>query len=179
MHSGIPYRGLRWHVDSEIEVNRFFENSDNEKMEHVFGLMSEKERSRIQNLRNRRFHCAREVKKEDNLLEEIVIFAGKRDKIAFSRSSPNTFFQFVPMDKNEWLSFSRKDGNHSYEILKNESSKPSVSLYQVNTMGHAWSGGKEGYLFSDPEGPDATELILEQFGLFFTEKIRTPLSRHL
>lgn len=179
MHSGIPYRGLRWHLDHEIDIEDFFKHSELQRMEDVMGMLTEKELRRISELRKRRFHCARDVKKEDILLEDIVIFTGKRDKIAFSRSSPNTFFQFVPLDRSEWLKFSRIDGKPSYEILKNETSKPSVSLYQVNVMGHAWSGGREGYLFSDPMGPDATKLILEQFGLLFTEEGGTPLPRHL
>lgn len=41
--------------------------------------------------------------------------------------------------------------------------RPLLEYYRVDTMGHAWSGGKDGLPFSDAKGPDASRLIWEFF----------------
>lgn len=38
-----------------------------------------------------------------------------------------------------------------------------VTYYKVEGMGHAWSGGTPGSIFTDPLGPDASEAIYEFF----------------
>ncbi|HEY4991483.1 MAG TPA: PHB depolymerase family esterase [Nakamurella sp.] len=38
-----------------------------------------------------------------------------------------------------------------------------VSYYKVDGMGHAWSGGTPGSIFTDPSGPDASKAIYEFF----------------
>ena len=34
-----------------------------------------------------------------------------------------------------------------------------VSLCEINGLGHAWSGGAAGHAYSDPKGPDASNMI--------------------
>ena len=38
-----------------------------------------------------------------------------------------------------------------------------VTYYKVGGMGHAWSGGTPGSIFTDPLGPDASEAMYEFF----------------
>ena len=38
-----------------------------------------------------------------------------------------------------------------------------VIYYKIEGMGHAWSGGTLGSIFTDPNGPDASEIIYEFF----------------
>lgn len=170
IHSGIPYKGLRHYLGPGIDLESYFENtSDRMTLESITAQMTSRERSRILKLQERRARCSREVKEENKLLQDVVIFTGKKDKIALSKSSPNIFFQYVsPDEKDEWLQFSKfsaSNEQHSYQKTQYEGSKLSVNLYQVDDMGHAWSGGSSGHLFSDPKGPDATSLILEKFKL--------------
>lgn len=169
IHSGIPYKGLRHYLGEGIDLETYFENtSDRVTLESITSQMTPRERSRILKLQERRDHCSSEVKEENKLLEDVVIFTGSKDKIAFSKSSPNIFFQFVSSNENDWFEFSQfpsRANQHAYKRFQYEGSKLDVNLYQVDAMGHAWSGGSEGHLFSDPNGPDATSLILENFNL--------------
>lgn len=158
IHSGIPYRGLRWHYSEDIEFEHIFRESNKVNMEDIFSEMSFPEQNRILKLKARKSFCARDIKEERKLLQKVVIITGKKDKIARSETSQNIFFQFTPDKHDEWIHHSSQK---AYQKTWNESSKPSVFLYQINGMGHAWAGGKPGYRFSDPEGPDATSIILE------------------
>jgi len=38
-----------------------------------------------------------------------------------------------------------------------------VTYYKIDEMDHAWSGGTPGSIFTDPSGPDASEIIYEFF----------------
>jgi poly(hydroxyalkanoate) depolymerase family esterase len=39
-----------------------------------------------------------------------------------------------------------------------------IEMYLVNGMGHCWPGGKDDSSYSDPQGPDASRLLIEFFG---------------
>jgi poly(hydroxyalkanoate) depolymerase family esterase len=61
----------------------------------------------------------------------------------------------------------RVDGGHAYTVTTYTSGKsPLVQYYQVDKMGHAWSGGKDDLLFSDAKGPDASQLTWSFFKQF-------------
>ena len=56
------------------------------------------------------------------------------------------------------------DGGHAYTITSYGNGKRAlVQHYQVEKMGHAWSGGKADLLFSDGKGPDASLLVWNFF----------------
>lgn len=56
-----------------------------------------------------------------------------------------------------------KDG-HAYSVARYQHrGQPLLEYYQINEMGHAWSGGKDDMLFSDGKGPDASLLIWNFF----------------
>ncbi len=59
------------------------------------------------------------------------------------------------------------DGGYRYTITSfGNGKRPLVEYYQVDKLGHAWSGGKADLLFSDGKGPDASLLtwnFLKQF----------------
>ncbi len=49
-----------------------------------------------------------------------------------------------------------------------------VTYYKVDGMGHAWSGGTPGSIFTDPRGPDASKAIYEFFIAHRNESARPP-----
>ncbi len=58
----------------------------------------------------------------------------------------------------------RVEGGHGYTVASYENrGRPLVQYYQVEKMGHAWSGGKDDLLFSDGKGPDASRLMWDFF----------------
>lgn len=59
------------------------------------------------------------------------------------------------------------DGGHAYTITTyGNGQRPLVQHYEVEKMGHAWSGGKADLLFSDGKGPDASVLVWNFFKQF-------------
>lgn len=58
----------------------------------------------------------------------------------------------------------RQQGGHAYRVTRYDvRGRPLIELYEVDEMGHAWSGGKHDLLFSDGKGPDASMLIWSFF----------------
>jgi len=59
------------------------------------------------------------------------------------------------------------EGGHRYTVAKYEHrGRPLIEYYQIEKMGHAWSGGKDDLLFSDGKGPDASLLMWNFFKQF-------------
>lgn len=55
-------------------------------------------------------------------------------------------------------------GKYTYYVEKvNKGGKDILVQYRVNSMGHAWSGGRSGAAYSDPLGPDATTIMYDWF----------------
>jgi len=56
-------------------------------------------------------------------------------------------------------------GGRSYTVYTwNDADGNAVQVYwKVNRMGHAWSGGRYGSSYTDPQGPDASEAIYTFF----------------
>ncbi|CAM2063815.1 PHB depolymerase family esterase [Sulfidibacter corallicola] len=54
--------------------------------------------------------------------------------------------------------------SYTHSLYEDASGQVLLEHYSVDGMGHAWSGG-EGFLFTDPNGPDASALIVTFFGL--------------
>ncbi len=58
-----------------------------------------------------------------------------------------------------------ESGKKRYTVFKWQDAHGSdvVVYYKVDGMGHAWSGGSPFSIFTDPEGPDASQAIYEFF----------------
>ena len=56
-------------------------------------------------------------------------------------------------------------GEHPYTVdtWQDVHGRDVVTYYKVDGMGHAWSGGTPGSIFTDPLGPDASEAMYEFF----------------
>jgi len=56
-------------------------------------------------------------------------------------------------------------GERSYtvETWQDVHGRDMVTYYKIDGMGHAWSGGTPGSIFTDPSGPDASKIIYEFF----------------
>jgi poly(3-hydroxybutyrate) depolymerase len=52
---------------------------------------------------------------------------------------------------------------YTVDIWQDTRGRDVVTYYIVDGMGHAWSGGTPGSIFTDPSGPDASEAIYEFF----------------
>ena len=52
---------------------------------------------------------------------------------------------------------------YTVDIWQDARGRDVVTYYKVDGMGHAWSGGTPGSIFTDPSGPDASEAIYEFF----------------
>lgn len=61
----------------------------------------------------------------------------------------------------------RVDGGYAWSVSRYAwRGHPMLEYYRVDTMGHAWSGGKDELPFSDAKGPDASLLIWNFFRQF-------------
>ena len=59
------------------------------------------------------------------------------------------------------------DGGHAFTMTSYRyRGRPLIEYYQVEKMGHAWSGGKDDLLFSDGKGPDASQFMWDFFKQF-------------
>lgn len=183
IHAGIPYKGLRYYLSKKIKIEKYFEKdsceedenvseevvSTNKSVQDILDKMTKGQKKRVEKLQEKAYDCAQEVIPEDKKLNNIAIFQGDKDKIVLARNAPNIFFQFTPMNDEEskgisFAEYPALGSKLSYRKTEYQGSS-NVGLYQIKDMGHSWSGGKEGYRFSTPEGPDATALMLDQFGL--------------
>ena len=56
-------------------------------------------------------------------------------------------------------------GERSYtvETWKDVHDRDMVVYYRIDGMGHAWSGGTPGSIFTDPRGPDASKIMYDFF----------------
>ena len=73
--------------------------------------------------------------------------ASPRDFTAtFEHPSSTTIHPARPNGKKRYTVFTWQDA-HGSDV---------VTYYKVDGMGHAWSGGSPGSIFTDPEGPDAS-----------------------
>lgn len=106
-----------------------------------------------------------------------MVIQGDADETVHPANANQTVSQFAVL--NELLieeSFSGTDEprertstgngalNYSYEVTDlHRAGRVVVRKLIVNGLGHAWSGGPEDYPYSDPEGPNASELICDFF----------------
>lgn len=72
-------------------------------------------------------------------LNSVFIFHGKKDPVTRQSFGQNTFLQMQGFLEG----------------------KGDVKIFQLPDMGHAWSGGAEGYQMSYPKGPSATNFFLD------------------
>ena len=103
-----------------------------------------------------------------------LIFHGTEDKTVNIKNANEIISQLSKLNK---LISKYPQGNAQTEItaVKPENNKygytkivlsqvdgSSILFYKVDGMGHAWSGGKED-LYSDPRGPNATDIMFKFF----------------
>ncbi len=78
---------------------------------------------------------------------------GKRDYSYFLEKSVN-----VVNDSNKY--------GYTQFLVTNKFKETFIERYMINHLGHAWSGGDKNYPYNDPNGPDATKLIIKFFKRF-------------
>ena len=56
-------------------------------------------------------------------------------------------------------------GKYDYQVteLKDKKGEAILTQYIIKEMGHAWSGGDNRWQFNDPEGPSATNIMMDFF----------------
>jgi poly(hydroxyalkanoate) depolymerase family esterase len=178
--SGIPYKGLKYSLSKEIGLEEYIKNigCKQEKipdgtvtsmitdMDSVLIKFSDKEERRVKQLQKKSLKCAEGVSPDNRKLNQIVIFQGDDDKIVWKKQSENIFMQFAQGEGAiEMSSTPIIDKNHAYKTINYKSANMNMSLYEIDGMNHAWAGGKDSDIFSDPKGPNATKIMLDQFGL--------------
>jgi poly(hydroxyalkanoate) depolymerase family esterase len=82
-------------------------------------------------------------------LKSFVVIQGDNDQVVNLKNANNITSQF--------LGFADLIGQPELKLI--------VNKILIKNLGHAWSGGSSGFSYSDPNGPDATGLILNSFGL--------------
>ncbi len=91
--------------------------------------------------------------------------ASPRDFTAtFEHPSSTTIYPTGPQGERSYTVFTWQDA-HSSDM---------VTYYKVEGMRHAWSGGTPGSIFTDPEGPDASQAIYEFFMAHSKETVSIP-----
>ena len=69
-----------------------------------------------------------------------------------------------PEEPRERTSTNRNNSGYAYEITDvQRGGRVVVRKIMINGLGHAWSGGPKHHHFSDPRGPNASELICDFF----------------
>jgi poly(hydroxyalkanoate) depolymerase family esterase len=107
----------------------------------------------------------------------VMVWQGEGDNVVNRRNAEHVVRQFAKL--NDWADDGRANGSlpqkpskdggqvaggYGYAVTRYEyRGRPLIEYYQVATMGHAWSGGKDGVRFSDPKGPNASALMWEFF----------------
>lgn len=97
----------------------------------------------------------------------VIVFHGSADPtvhpsnaeriVAASRASdPGTPLRTMP---------SGGDGSraHTRAVVDGPDGRPALELWQIDGLGHAWSGGRSGGSFADPHGPDASAEMVRFF----------------
>lgn len=158
IHSGIPYKGLRYSLGRKIRIEEMKGRSD---IKSVMSELPKFARKRILKLQREAEDCANSVSGEKHKLKNVIVFQGGKDIVAWDRHGPTIFFQFITREEGEFK-FTRSEG-----IYRTEFSGPGrkVTLYEIQEMHHGWAGGEKGERFSYDEGPEATKIMLDQFGL--------------
>jgi poly(hydroxyalkanoate) depolymerase family esterase len=107
----------------------------------------------------------------------VMVWQGQGDNVVNRQNADHVVQQFAKL--NDWADDGQDNrsvpqkpvgqngqvaGGYSYTVTRYEHrGRPLIEYYQVEKMGHAWSGGKDDLLFSDAKGPNASQLMWEFF----------------
>jgi poly(hydroxyalkanoate) depolymerase family esterase len=106
-----------------------------------------------------------------------MVIHGEQDEVVNPVNAAQTVSQFAVMNEllteeehgpsgepHESSSINRVNSGYQYEVTDVElAGRVVIRKVMVAGLGHAWSGGSGHYHFSDPRGPNASELICDFF----------------
>ena len=106
-----------------------------------------------------------------------LVIQGDQDEVVNPANAGQVVSQFAVMNEllaedadlqpgvpREKVSTNRNNTSYSYEITDVErGGQVLIRKIMVSGLGHAWSGGPDHYHYSDPRGPNASELICDFF----------------
>ena len=106
-----------------------------------------------------------------------IVIHGDKDEVVNPANAGQVVAQFAVMNEllaedtesqpdepREKSSINRNNSGYQYEITDvQRAGRVVIRKIMVSGLGHAWSGGPEHYHYSDPRGPNASELICNFF----------------
>lgn len=107
-----------------------------------------------------------------------MVIHGEQDEVVNPLNAGQTVSQFAVLNEllteeehgqsggaRETTSINRVNSGYQYQVTDVEyGGRVVIRKVMVAGLGHAWSGGSGHYHFSDPLGPNASELICDFFG---------------
>lgn len=113
-----------------------------------------------------------------------IIIQGDGDEVVNPVNAEQTASQFAELNKllaedvssqavvpHETSNFNRNGSRYQYQTTDiRHGGRAVIRKVVVAGLGHAWSGGPDDYPFSDPRGPDASELICNFFAEYGLRK---------
>lgn len=101
-------------------------------------------------------------------LDDIADDARDNDSVPFQSpagqvSYDDGFKRNLPSSTESIAGTADKHAYRKENYLSADKTKILVQMYTIDGMNHAWSGGKPGMLFSDPQGPDASRITWDFF----------------
>ena len=119
-----------------------------------------------------------------------IIIQGDGDEVVNPINAEQTASQFAELNRllaedaspaavepNETSSVNRNGSRYQYMTTDiRQGGHAVIRKVVVAGLGHAWSGGPDDYHFSDPRGPDASELICNFFAEHGLRKTAAPVA---
>ncbi len=94
----------------------------------------------------------------------MVVFQGSADAVVHPRNAPALLAQAGWADASVAQTQKGQVPNgHAYTCQHYGAAKMAAQYWEVNGLGHAWSGGDAAGSFTDPQGPDASAEMLRFF----------------
>lgn len=111
-------------------------------------------------------------------IRTLVVFQGKSDATVNPKNADRIVEQFSLV--NDLVDDGRQNGSQNLNVIASERGQvpggdayelfgygggtaEHIRKYVVDGMGHAWSGGAQGASFTDPKGPNASQIIIDLF----------------
>jgi poly(hydroxyalkanoate) depolymerase family esterase len=93
----------------------------------------------------------------------VLVWSGSDDAFVHSSNAVVLARQFAQLLGVDQKLETERSGRIAFERWRDRSGRLRVELWQVDGLGHAWSGGSLRGSFTDPRGPDASTAIVEFF----------------
>lgn len=111
-------------------------------------------------------------------IRTLVVFNGKSDTTVNPKNSDRIVQQFTLV--NDLVDDGSQNGSQNLNVIYSERGQVSggygyditgygggtaehIRRYSIDGMAHAWSGGPQGASFTDPKGPNASQIIVDLF----------------